>query len=171
LIFGNETQAHQKCAISQMPLLATSLHGNDQFRLGAARWLRSAERSRQGISRLEWSVAALSTRSRLTLMRAFETVHAEPDGSVDWPNYRVNFWQQSSLRTSWNLDAFVLIDAKSVTDALRWVDEHAHGRRFEVFAEVGQIATTPFETPRTSTLVRLLGSNPNAGEPEVMGAP
>jgi hypothetical protein len=81
----------------------------------------------------------------------------------------VNFWQQSPLRTSWNLDAFVLTDLKNVSDALRWVDEHAHGRRFEMFVEIGQTATTPFETPRTSKLVRLLGSNPNAGEPEGIG--
>jgi hypothetical protein len=103
-------------------------------------------------------------------MRAFETVHAEPHGSIDSPNYRVNFWQPSPRRTSWNLDAFVLTDVENLTDALRWVNEHAHGRRFELFVEIDEVAATPFETPRAAELVRLLGSNPNAGKSEVIGA-
>lgn len=47
---------------------------------------------------------------------------------------------------------------------LRWVDEHADGRLFELFAETDLEPEGPFETPRKTKLVCLLESNPNAGE-------
>jgi hypothetical protein len=100
-------------------------------------------------------------------MNTSETVHAEPRDFVDAPSYRVNFWQRSG--EAWSLDAFVLTDVADIADVLRWVDQHALGRRFEVFAEIDDEPVWAFKTPRTSALVRLLGSNPNAGEPTEIG--
>ena len=99
----------------------------------------------------------------LTTMHAFETVHAEPATSVEAPGYRVNFWH-ASVQGAWNLDAFTLIEANDVSEVLRWADEHANGRRVEVFVETDQESIGHFTTPRTAGLVRLLGANPNAGE-------
>ena len=80
---------------------------------------------------------------------------------IDSPTYRVNFWVKPRPGYGWNLDAYVLTEAGDITEVLRWVDEHADGRRFEVFAETDAEPVLPFGTPRTSGLVRLLGSNPN----------
>ena len=49
-------------------------------------------------------------------------------------------------------------------EALQWVDENVDGRLFELFAEIDFEPVGPFGTPRKTGLVRLLGSNPNAGE-------
>ena len=98
-------------------------------------------------------------------MRSIETVHAEPRDSVDSPSYRVNFWQRPSPGFAWNLDAYVLTEAEDIAEVLGWVDEHARGRRFELFAELDDEPDRSFESPRTTALVRLLGSNPNTGEP------
>ncbi|GAA1121623.1 hypothetical protein [Citricoccus alkalitolerans] len=95
-------------------------------------------------------------------MREIPTVHAEPRESVDSPLYRVNFWQKPARGRAWSLDAYALTDAKDVAEVLRWVDEHAHGRRVEVFAEMNDEPEGSFQTPRKTGLVRLLGSNPNA---------
>jgi hypothetical protein len=97
-------------------------------------------------------------------MRAIETDHAEPRDSVDAPCYRVNFWVQPRPGYSWALDAYALVEVQDVSEALRWVDEHANGRLFELFAETDFEPEAPFGTPRKTGLVRLLGSNPNAGE-------
>ena len=97
-------------------------------------------------------------------MRAIETVHAEPRDLVDSPGYRINFWQQSPHGNSWNLDAYALTEAKDISEVLHWVDDHAEGRRFEVFAEIDEEPMGSFEDPRRTALVRLLGSDPNAGE-------
>lgn len=96
-------------------------------------------------------------------MRVTETVHAEPRDSIDSTAYRVNFWQRPPAEQSWSLDAYVLTEVDDVTEVLRWVDEHANGRRVEVFAEMDWEPVGPFELPRTAGLVRLLGDNPNAG--------
>lgn len=97
-------------------------------------------------------------------MRVIETVHAEPRESVDSPCYRVNFWQ-TAIGGGWALDAYALTEVEDITEVLRWVDEHANGRRFEVFAELDDEPEGSFQTPRKTGLVQLLGSNPNAGEP------
>lgn len=102
-------------------------------------------------------------------MHASETVHAEPRDSVEAPAYRVNFWQLSPSRGSWSLDAYVLTDAKDVTEVLTWAEMTADGRRFEVFAEVDDEPVSAYEKPRTASLVRLFGSNPNAGESVEIG--
>ncbi len=102
-------------------------------------------------------------------MRAIETDHAEPRHSVVSPCYRVNFWVQPRPGYSWALDAYALVDVQDVSEALRWVDEHANGRLFEVFAETDFEPEAPFGTPRKTGLVRLLGSNPNAGETVEIG--
>ncbi|GEO97146.1 hypothetical protein KTU01_32690 [Kocuria turfanensis] len=104
----------------------------------------------------------------LTSMRVIETVHAEPQELVDSPVYRVNFWQ-STAGGAWSLDAFALADAENINEVLRWVDEHAGGRRFEVFAEMHQEPEGSFQTPRKSGLVRLLGADPNTGEAVAFG--
>jgi hypothetical protein len=101
-------------------------------------------------------------------MRASETVHAEPAFSLGAPSYRVNFWQRSG-EGAWALDAFVLTEVREVTEALEWAEEHANGRRFELFAEGQEEPVGFFGTPRTSGLVRLLGENPNIGGPVVIG--
>lgn len=95
-------------------------------------------------------------------MRDIPTVHAEPRKSVDVPTYRVNFWQRPAPGWAWSLDAYALTDAADISEVLQWVGEHAHGRRFEVFAEMDEESAGSFQTPRKSGLVRLLGSNPNA---------
>ena len=80
------------------------------------------------------------------------------------PTYRVNFWERPSPGCAWNVDAYALAEVEDITEVLRWVDEHARGRRFELFAEMDDQPEEAFGIPRTSGLVRLLGSNPNAGE-------
>lgn len=93
-------------------------------------------------------------------MREIPTVHAEPRGDIDSPVYRVNFWQKPAPGWGWSLDAYALTDAEDITEVLRWVDEHAHGRRVEVFAEMDDEPAGSFQTPRGTGLVRLLGKNP-----------
>lgn len=101
-------------------------------------------------------------------MRAIETVHAEPRESVDSPCYRVNFWQ-TGFGDAWALDAYALTEVEDITEVLRWVDEHAKGRLFEVFVEIDDEPEGSFQTPRKTGLVQLLGSNPNVGEIWEMG--
>jgi hypothetical protein len=96
-------------------------------------------------------------------MRVFETVHAEPRISIEAPGFRVNFWQRQSPESAWSLEAFVLTDVQDVYEALRWAEEHAQGRQLEVFAEVDGQSASQFDVPRTTALLRLLGSDPNAG--------
>lgn len=100
----------------------------------------------------------------LVSMRTIETVHAEPRESVNLPVYRVNFWQQPPPGAGWSLDAYVLTEVDDINEVLLWVDEHAHGRRVEVFAEMDEEPVGSFETPRKAGLVRLLGTNPNEEE-------
>lgn len=104
---------------------------------------------------------------KLISMGPIETVHAEPRESVDSPDYRVNFWQPSG--EAWALDAYALTEVEDITEVLRSVDEHALGRRFEVFAEMDEEPERAFQSPRTTRLIRLLGSNPNAGESVEIG--
>ncbi|MDJ0356894.1 hypothetical protein [Paenarthrobacter sp. PH39-S1] len=61
------------------------------------------------------------------------------------------------------MDADALIDVEDIAEVLRWVDEHANGRLFEVFAEMEDEPEGSFGTPRKTGLVRLLGSNLNEG--------
>ena len=95
-------------------------------------------------------------------MREIPTVHAEPRENIESPVYRVNFWQKPAAGRGWSLDAYALTDAEDITEVLRWVNENAHGRRVEVFAETDDEPEGSFQTPRKTGLVRLLGSNPNA---------
>jgi hypothetical protein len=97
-------------------------------------------------------------------MQASETVHAENQDFIDSPFYRVNFWEQASPAAGWMLDAFVLSDVEDLTQVHQWIEENAHGRRFELFVEIEYEPVKPFASPRKSGLVRLLESNPNAGE-------
>lgn len=96
-------------------------------------------------------------------MRVLETVHAEPRDQMDDPGYRVNFWQPTP-QGAWALDAFALLGAVDVQEVLDWIEAHASGRRFELFAEVDREAAGAFQQPRKAALVRLLGTNPNAEE-------
>jgi len=97
-------------------------------------------------------------------MRPIETVHSESREAVDSPAYRVNFWERALPERGWNLDAFALTEVENVTEVLRWVDEHARGRRFEIFVEMEEEPEASFHTPRTTGLIRLAGSNPNANQ-------
>jgi hypothetical protein len=94
-------------------------------------------------------------------MRAYETVHAEPNDSIDRPSYRVNFWSPSG--STWGLDAWVLVEARDINEVLQWAEKQAEGRRFEVFVEMDEEPLKSFHSPRTSGLIRLYGSNPNTG--------
>ncbi|WP_323959359.1 hypothetical protein GC088_12600 [Arthrobacter sp. JZ12] len=98
-------------------------------------------------------------------MRASETVHAENQDFLDSPFYRVNFWEQASPPRGWMLDAYVLSDVEDLTEVQRWIEGNARGRRFELFVEMQQEPVKPFASPRKSGLIRLLRSDPNAGEP------
>ncbi|WP_199182493.1 hypothetical protein [Cryobacterium sp. Y11] len=100
-------------------------------------------------------------------MRPIETVHAEPRDCVESPCYRVNFWQRSGQ--AWALDAYALTGVEDITEVLRWVDEHALGRRFELFAEMDDEPERSFQNPRKTGLIRLLGTNPNLGETVEIG--
>lgn len=113
---------------------------------------------------------SMTPARRVMSMRPIETVHAEPRDAVDSPAYRVNFWQRTSPEHAWNLDAYALTEVEDIAEVLRWVDEHALGRRFEVFAEMDEEPVRSFQSPRTTGLVRLLGSNPNAGETVEIGS-
>jgi hypothetical protein len=96
-------------------------------------------------------------------MQTFETVHAEPRDSVELPWFRVNFWEQPSAEWAWTLEAHILTDAHDISEVLHWVEEHARGRRVEVFAEVDREPEPKYASPRTTALVRLLGIDPNSG--------
>jgi len=98
-------------------------------------------------------------------MRSIETVHADPRASIDSPTYRVNFWECPAPGFAWNLDAYALTEVEDVAEVLRWVNERARGRQFELFVEMDEEPVGSFESPRVTGLVRLLGSDPNAGEP------
>jgi len=93
-------------------------------------------------------------------MRAFRTVHAEPSAVFERPFYRVNFWELAP-EGAWLLDAYVLVDILDVDQALRWADDHAAGRRFELFVEASAVGESNFTAPRTVDLFRLFGTNPN----------
>lgn len=105
---------------------------------------------------------------RMGGMKVFETSHSESHYNIDSPNFRVDFWQKpspSGYNKAWSLDAYMLTGAEDVTEVLQWANDNANGRRFEVFVEIDD--TEPvgkFETPRKTSLVRLLGTSPNAGE-------
>jgi hypothetical protein len=103
-------------------------------------------------------------------MRASETVHAEPRDLIESPIYRVNFWQKPAPGHAWNLDAYALTDAKDFSEVLQWVNDHAVGRRFEVFVEIDQEHVQSFGTPRTTGLIRILGTDPNVGETTEIGS-
>jgi hypothetical protein len=96
-------------------------------------------------------------------MIATGTVHAEPHQYIESPSFRVNFWSRQSLGHAWALDAFVLTEVADVTEVVQWADEHADGRRVEVFAEFPNEPVGSFTEPRQSNLLRLLGSDPNEG--------
>jgi len=97
-------------------------------------------------------------------MQSHETVHSEASNVVGAPTYRVNFWERPSPQHAWNLNAYVLTGVLNAQEALQWAGDAAHGRRFEVFVEVGAEAIGPFNKPRASALVRLFGDDPNVGE-------
>ncbi|MCI2265606.1 hypothetical protein [Sediminivirga luteola] len=77
----------------------------------------------------------------------------------------MNFWEHDAYG-SWALDAFVLTGAADVNEVLEWVEANRAGRRVEVFVEADDEPVKPFGEPRTSELLRLLGSNPNEEEEE-----
>ncbi len=62
------------------------------------------------------------------------------------------------------LDAYILSEVEDLTEVYQWIEENARGRRFELFVEIQEEPLGPFNSPRTSDLIRLLGRNPNVGE-------
>lgn len=92
-------------------------------------------------------------------MDARQTTHSESPHNVDHPVYRVNYWERPAPGFGWNLDAWVLVSAGDVLEAIRWTQDNARGRRFELFAEVEP--EPPGNHPRHTPLVRLVGINPN----------
>ena len=103
-------------------------------------------------------------------MQVTSTPHSEAHFCLDRPVYRVNFWSRVSADVGWNLEAFSISDAVDVHEVCAWAARNAHGRRLEVFVEsedepTGLVdGTTAPGTPRRASLVRLVGSNPNAPE-------
>ena len=103
-------------------------------------------------------------------MQVTSTPHSEAHFCLDRPVYRVNFWSRVSADVGWNLEAFSISDAVDVHEVCAWAAQNAHGRRLEVFVEsedepTGLVdGTTAPGTPRRASLVRLVGSNPNAPE-------
>lgn len=89
------------------------------------------------------------------------TVHAESTTELEFPRYRVNFWQHISGGCA--LDADVLEGAADYQDALAWIETNSNGRIYELFVETDETEERAgFSAPRKSSLVRLAGSNPNA---------
>jgi hypothetical protein len=99
-------------------------------------------------------------------MDAHQTGHAEPVWLSDRPAYRVDFWKRPKPNFGFNLDAYILIDAIDVEEVLRWVAENARGREYELFVEVEPADPEPGLRPRSATLVRLAGANPNEFDTE-----
>lgn len=98
-------------------------------------------------------------------MRVTATIHAEPNGLDDSPNYRVNFWEkcEPTQDAAWSLDAYVLSEARSYDEVLRWVKQNQRDRRVEIFVETTEEPLTPFQVPRVARLARLTGEDPNTG--------
>lgn len=124
--------------------------------------------SRTALLRLDHVFRVVVMHGRLVStvlsMRISETVHAENRCTIDSPFYRVNFWERASPRHGWLLDAHVVNEVESVMDVYRWIEDNARGRRFELFVEMQEEPLGPFTSPRTSDLIRLAGTNPNAEE-------
>ena len=151
-----------------VPFVVQEGHGVP-WPLKSAKATRSDRPGKGSLSGATQSNGSPTHTSTVMGMRPMETVHAEPRISVESPTYRVNFWQRQSPRMGWNLDAYVLTDVGDVEEVLRWVEEQSRGRRFELFAETDDEPMTSFESPRTTGLIRLLGSNPNVGVPAEIG--
>ncbi|MFC6357060.1 hypothetical protein [Luethyella okanaganae] len=94
-------------------------------------------------------------------MQVIETVHAEPREVLERPSYRVNFWEKSGQ--AWALDAYALFDVQDITEVLQWIEGRSSGRQFELFVEMNDEVPGAFQDPRTSGLIHLMGTNPNAG--------
>tara|TARA_R110002124_G_C8819951_1_gene503865 strand:- start:27 stop:347 length:321 start_codon:yes stop_codon:yes gene_type:complete len=98
----------------------------------------------------------------LSSMKAEPTVHSEELEELAHPVYRVNFWEKPiSAAFGWNLDAWVVFGAADLDEVSQWVEDHAKGRRYELFVEAVSQTYSGLETPRTASLVRLAGVNPN----------
>ncbi|QYH35843.1 hypothetical protein FFT87_07695 [Salinibacterium sp. M195] len=98
----------------------------------------------------------------LSSMKAEPTVHSEELEELAHPVYRVNFWAKPlSAAFGWNLDAWVVFGAADLDEVSQWVEDHAKGRRYELFVETVSQTYSGFEKPRTASLVRLAGANPN----------
>ncbi|AWB96688.1 hypothetical protein DCE93_00295 [Agromyces badenianii] len=72
----------------------------------------------------------------------------------------MNYWERPAPGFGWNLDAWTLSGTADVLEAIRWAEDHAKERRFELFAEVEPEPAG--NHPRETTLVRLAGTDPNA---------
>ncbi|QYM76185.1 hypothetical protein [Leucobacter luti] len=95
-------------------------------------------------------------------MKILPTVHAEPEYTTSSPVYRVNLWEESG--EAWALDAYVLLEASDVFEALSWLNSKRHDGPYELFVEADESDETGFLEPRASSLLRLAGTNPNEGE-------
>lgn len=98
----------------------------------------------------------------MILMKVTMTVHAEPEFTNMSPTYRVNLWVASG--PSWALDAYVLAEASDFFEVAEWVRNKGHTGPYEIFTETDELAETDFHTPRSSNLIRLVGTNPNEGD-------
>lgn len=97
-------------------------------------------------------------------MHAYEVGHAEPREQIESPSYRANFWTRPKPGYAFNLDAWVLVGASGVEEALQWVSDHRAGRDFELFAEVEEMPVEGDLQVRNVSLVRLAGDDPNSTE-------
>ena len=93
-------------------------------------------------------------------MEIHATGHAEPAYGIEVPIYRVQFWEQPAPGYAHNLDAFVLVGASSVEEALKWASDNARGRVWELLLEIEPEPVGAGLQIRRSALARLAGTNP-----------
>lgn len=114
------------------------------------------------MSRTAWRLLFERKNGYCQNMRTTNTIHAEPEEYYEHPIYRVNFWECTS-QGSYNLDARIIVDASDIEEVQHWIMENAQGRIYELFVECNETdgVTDDGWTPRTATLIRLAGRNPN----------
>jgi hypothetical protein len=72
----------------------------------------------------------------------------------------VHFWERPAPGYAYNLDAYVLVGAADVREAVRWAHANAYGRPLELFVEIDSESIDGELHVRSVPLVRLMGANP-----------
>lgn len=53
---------------------------------------------------------------------------------IDAPMFRVEFWERPLPDFGWNLDAWEIEGCRSVREVLSWIEAHARGRIYTLYA-------------------------------------